>query len=147
MPLSVRAVPPHNALCFGYILPSALSGRPQKRSLCLRNSELQEGEYFSSESVDAPWRWDSEHALMLAGRPGQKPDERTSAAGKEGDAEIQDANAEGDEEEPQEQGDMEADGALEGAAHPGESMERETDKSGKVGDFIICMNTLLLNVV
>ena len=82
--------------------------------------------------------------MTLAGRPGQKADERTSRAGKDGDAEMQDANAEADEEEQQEHGDIKADGEAEDAAHARGHLERETKFSGKVDDFVVCMNTLPL---
>ena len=71
---------------------------------------------------------------MPAGRPDRRPDEST--VGKEGDAEMQDANANAVEEEQQEQEDMEAEGEAEGeaagTAHALANEERERGDVGKV---------------
>ena len=81
--------------------------------------------------------------MMLAGRPGQKPDERASTTGKEGDAEMQDANAEEDEEQQQEQEAEGADGEPEDAAHAEGSMDQERGDAGKVHHFLytLCGNS------
>ena len=74
----------------------------------------------------------SRDATMLAGRPGQKPNEETGTARKEADEEMQDANAEQDEHQPQEHEDVDADGEAEDAAHAGGHTERDARDFGKV---------------